>query len=198
LSPSFAIREVIPRLPEFMARHPALKVDLSMNDQRQDLVGEDVDLALRLGVLADSTATARRIGSNPRVLAASPVYLERAGAPSSPAELAGHAVIGGPAGQIPGGWSFQKDGRSVSVLVEYQLTTNSNEGAVAAAVAGLGVVSTGYWGSRQELEDGRLTPVLPEWRREPVELHAVYAAGRAAKPAARLFTDFLIEALKSG
>jgi DNA-binding transcriptional LysR family regulator len=60
------------------------------------------------------------------------------------------------------------------------------------------VVSTGYWGSRQELEDGRLTPVLPEWRREPVELHAVYAAGRAAKPAARLFTDFLIEALKSG
>jgi DNA-binding transcriptional LysR family regulator len=181
-----------------MARHPALKVDLSMNDQRQDLIGEDVDLALRLGVLADSTATARRIGSNPRVLAASPAYLERAGTPSSPAELARHAVIVGPAGQIPGGWSFQKDGRSVSVLVESRLTTNSNEGAVAAAVAGLGVVSTGYWGSRQELEDGRLVLVLPDWRREPVELNAVYAAGRAAKPAARLFTDFLIEALKSG
>ncbi|MEA2788138.1 MAG: hypothetical protein QOG73_544 [Acetobacteraceae bacterium] len=65
-------------------------------------------------------------------------------------------------------------------------------------MAGLGVVSTGYWGSRQELEDGRLAPVLPDWRREPVELNAVYAAGRAAKPAARLFTDFLIEALKSG
>jgi DNA-binding transcriptional LysR family regulator len=198
LSPSFAVREVIPRLPEFMARHPALKVDLSMNDQRQDLIGEDVDLALRIGVLADSTATARRIGSNPRVLAASPAYLERAGTPSSPADLAKHAMIGGPAGQIPGGWSFQKDGRSVSVLVECRLTTNSNEGAVAAAVAGLGVVSTGYWGSRKELEDGRLAPVLPDWRREPVELNAVYAAGRAAKPAARLFTDFLIEALKSG
>ena len=198
LSPSFAVREVIPRLPEFMTRHPALKVDLSMNDQRQDLIGEDVDLALRLGVLADSTATARRIGSNPRVLAASPAYLKRAGTPSSPAELTTHAVIGGPAGQIPGGWSFQKDGRSVSVLVESRLTTNSNEGAVAAAVAGLGVVSTGYWGSRQELEDGRLAPVLPDWRREPVELNAVYAAGRAAKPAARLFTDFLIEALQSG
>jgi DNA-binding transcriptional LysR family regulator len=198
LSPSFAIREVIPRLPEFMARHPALKVDLSMNDQRQDLIGEDVDLALRIGELADSTATARRIGSNQRVLAASPAYLERAGTPSSPAELTRHAVIVGPAGQIPGTWSFQKDGRSVSILVESRLTTNSNEGAVAAAVAGLGVVSTGYWGSRQELEDGRLAPVLPDWRREPVELNAVYAAGRAAKPAARLFTDFLIEALKSG
>ena len=175
LSPSFAIREVIPRLPEFMARHPALTIDLSMHDQRQDLIGEDVDLALRIGALPDSAATARRIGSNPRVLAASPAYLERAGTPSSPAELARHAVIGGPAGQIPGGWSFQKDGRSVSA-----------------------VVSTGYWGSRQELEDGRLARVLPDWRREPVELNAVYAAGRAAKPAARLFTDFLIEVLKSG
>jgi DNA-binding transcriptional LysR family regulator len=198
VSPSFAIREVIPRLPDFMARHPALKLDLAMNDQRQDLIGEDVDLALRIGVLADSTATARRIGTNPRVLAASPVYLERAGTPTSPAELARHAVIAGPAGQLPGSWSFRKDGHSVSVLVESRLTTNSNEGAIAAAVAGLGVVSTGYWGSRQELEDGRLASVLPDWRREPVELHAVYAAGRAAKPAARLFTDFLIEALKSG
>jgi DNA-binding transcriptional LysR family regulator len=198
VSPSLALREVIPLLPEFMARHPALKVDLSMDDQRQDLIGEDVDLALRIGALADSTATARRIGSNPRVLAASPAYLERAGTPSSPADLAAHAVIGGPAGQLPGSWSFQKDGRSVSVLVESRLTTNSNEGAVAAAVAGLGVVSTGFWGSRQELKDGRLKPVLSDWHREPVELNAVYAAGRAAKPAARLFTDFLIAALKSG
>jgi DNA-binding transcriptional LysR family regulator len=107
-------------------------------------------------------------------------------------------VIGGPAGQIPGGWSFHKDGRSVSVLVESRLTANSNEGVVAAAVAGLGLASTGYWGCRQESQDGRLTPVLPDWRREPVELNAVYAAGRAAKPAARLFTDFLSEALKSG
>ena len=149
-------------------------------------------------MLADSTATARRIGSNPRVLAASPAYLARAGTPSSPADLAKHAVIGGPAGQLPGGWLFQKDGRSVSVLIENRLTTNSNEGAIAAAVAGLGVVSTGYWGCRRELEDGRLVQVLPDWRRERVELNAVYAAGRAAKPAARLFTDFLIGALKSG
>lgn len=197
LSPSFAIREVIPRLPGFMARHPALKIDLSMHDQRQDLIGEGVDIALRLGVLPDSTATARRIGFNLRVLAASPAYLEKNGTPSTPTDLARHRVIGGPAGLLPGSWSFQKDGRSVSAMVESQLTINSNEGAVAAAVAGLGIVSTGHWGSRQELEDGRLVPLLPDWHREPVELNAVYTAGRAAKPAARLFTDFLIEALES-
>jgi DNA-binding transcriptional LysR family regulator len=123
--------------------------------------------------------------------------MRRAGTPASPAELVRHAVIGGPADQIPGGWTFRQDGRRVSVLIESRLMTNSNEGAVAAAVAGLGVVSTGYWGSRQELQDGRLVPVLSDWHREPLELNAVYAAGRAAKPAARLFTDFLVEALKS-
>ena len=64
-------------------------------------------------------------------------------------------------------------------------------------MAGLGVVSTGYWGCRKELEDGRLARVLTDWHRDPVELNAVYAVGRAAKPAARLFTDFLIQALKS-
>ncbi len=197
LSPSFAIRELIPRLPPFMERHPALKVDLLMDDQRQDLVGEGVDLALRMGFLADSTATARLVGLNPRLLAASPAYLERAGAPDTPADLAAHAVVGGPAGLISGGWSFHKDGRTVSVLTEGKVTTNSNEGAVAAAVAGLGIVSTGYWGSRQEIADGRLMQVLPDWRREPVELNAVYAAGRAAKPAARAFTDYLIAALKA-
>jgi DNA-binding transcriptional LysR family regulator len=197
LSPSFAIREVIPRLPEFMRLHPALKVDLLMDDQRQDLVGEGVDLALRMGVLTDSSATARLVGHNPRILAASPAYLSRHGAPQTPADLAGHAFVLGPAGQIPGGWTFRKDGRTVSVLVDGRLTTNANEGAVAAAVAGLGIVSTGHWGSRQEIGDGRLVALLSDWRRDPVPLHAVYAAGRGAKPAARAFTDFLIAALKA-
>lgn len=196
LSSSFAVRELIPRLPGFMERHPALKVDLLMDDQRQDLVGEGVDVALRMGALSDSSATARLVGLNPRVLAAAPAYLSRAGCPQTPADLAGHAFIMGPSGQTPGGWTFQKDGRSVSILVEGRLTTNANEGSVAAAVAGLGIVSTGYWGSRQEIEDGRLVALLADWKREPAPLNAVYAAGRGAKPAARAFTDFLIGALK--
>ena len=96
LSSSFAMREIVPRLPQFLDRHPALRVELVMDDQRQDLVAEGVDVALRFGDLPDSSAVARRLAAWPRVLIASPAYLQRAGTPRIPADLAGHAVIAGP------------------------------------------------------------------------------------------------------
>src|ERR1700730_17758989 len=82
LATTFAVREVIPRLSDFASRHPALRIDLMMGDQREDLVAEGVDVALRFGPLSDSTATVRRILAWPRVLAASRAYLDKAGAPS--------------------------------------------------------------------------------------------------------------------
>jgi DNA-binding transcriptional LysR family regulator len=191
LSSSFAVREIIPRLTAFLDRHPTLRVDLVMADQRQDLVNEGVDLALRFGALDDSTATVRRIAHVSRVLAAAPAYLARAGTPASPAELAEHAVIAGPTGSSAAGWTFHKDGRTLSVRVEGRVTVNANEGAVAAAVAGLGIVSTGHWGCRAELASGALLRVLSEWQMEDVDVHAVFTAGRAAKPSARAFAEYL-------
>jgi DNA-binding transcriptional LysR family regulator len=81
LSSTFAIREMIPRLPKFMDRHPLLRIDLVVDDERQDLVTEGVDVALRFGTLSDSTAIARRIAAWPRMLVASPDYLTKAGTP---------------------------------------------------------------------------------------------------------------------
>ena len=97
LATNFAVREVIPRLSDFMSRHPALRIDLMMGDQREDLVAEGVDVALRFGPLSNSTATVRRILAWPRVLAASQAYLDKAGAPLTPTDLAQHAIILGPA-----------------------------------------------------------------------------------------------------
>lgn len=143
LSLSFGVREVIPRLRAFMRRHPALHINLLMNDNPQDLVNEGVDVALRFGALTDSNATARRLGASPRLLAASPAYLAGAGSPDTPGSLANHMVIVGPLGVGPEGWSFQRDGLTTSVRVEGRLTTSVNEAATAAAIAGLGIVSTG-------------------------------------------------------
>lgn len=196
LSSSFAVREVIPGLPDFMARHPALRIELSMDDRRQDLVGEGIDVALRFGRLADSSATTRLLGKAERLLIASPAYLATAGMPSSPEQLAGHAVIVGPAGTAPQLWSFTRDGRTVTVRVAGRLTVSQNEGAIAAAVAGLGIVSTGMLGCRTELASGALVPVLADWRLDPVEIHALFPAGRAAKPAARAFADQLARAMR--
>jgi len=194
LGTNFAVREVIPRLSDFMSRHPALRIDLMMADRREDLVAEGVDVALRFGPLSDSTATVRRILAWPRVLAASRAYLHRAGAPLAPADLAQHAIILGPA-SLGGHWSFRKGDAATSFQVEGKLTIRTSLGAIAAAVEGLGIVMTPLGACRRELERGELVRLLPEWDAGTVELNAVYASGRAAKPSARAFVDYLIAAL---
>src|SRR5436190_3817703 len=120
LGTNFAVREIIPRLTIFMSRHPALQIDLMMSDQRQDLVTEGVDLAFRFGALPDSTATARRVLSWPRVLAGARAYLDKAGVPATPADLPQHAIILGP-GSLGGHWSFRKDDDATSFQVKGRL-----------------------------------------------------------------------------
>ena len=196
LTLGFGVREVIPLLPAFMQLHPALRIDLLMNDRNQDLVAESIDVALRFGDLKDSSATARRLGASPRLLVASPAYRARAGSPDTPASLANHEVILGPLGVGLDSCNLQRDGRTTSVRVEGRLTTSANLAAIAAAVAGLGIASVALWSCRPELANGALVQVLTDWQMEPFELHAVFAAGRAAKPSARVFADYLATALR--
>jgi DNA-binding transcriptional LysR family regulator len=188
-----AIREIIPHLPELIATHPRLSVDMVMEDRMQDLIRDGIDVAIRFGVLADSTATARTIGINNRLIAASPAYLARHGVPATPTDLALHQLIIGPAGTKLKGWSFEQDSRVLSVRAEGRVSASTNDGAVAAAVAGLGIVSTGTWGCRAELADGRLTRVLDDWNMGSVEVHAVYPSGAATRRVARMLVDFLVE-----
>jgi DNA-binding transcriptional LysR family regulator len=196
LGTNFAVREVIPRLPVFMNRHPALRIDLMMGDQRQDLLAEGVDVALRFGPLADSTATARRILGWPRVVAAAPAYLDNAGTPLAPADLPRHAIILGP-GSLGGHWSFHNGDTETSFQVEGKLTIRASLGAIAAAVEGLGIVMAPLGACRRELERGELIRLLPEWDAGTVDLNALYASGKAAKPSARAFVDYLIAALRA-
>jgi DNA-binding transcriptional LysR family regulator len=197
LSTSFGVREVIPRIGRFMSAHPALHVDLRMADDRQDLIVEGVDVALRFGQLKDSNATSTMLGRCPRMLVASPDYLANRGIPVEPGDLADHTFIMGPSGAGVRGWTFEKDGSRVTVRGEGRLTISLNEGTTVAAVAGLGILATGLWGCRAELCDGRLIPLLPDWAVEPMELNAVYPAARAARPAARALAAYLADELKA-
>ncbi|MBB6189154.1 LysR family transcriptional regulator [Rhodanobacter sp. MP7CTX1] len=193
---SFGVREIIPLMPGFLAHHPELNVSLLMSDQRQDTIKEGVDVALRLGELADSSATARVIGRTQRLIAASPTYLTSRGTPQTPADLAAHAAIVGPAGTNAGTWSFQKDGQSVSVRINSRLTVSFNEAAVAAAVAGIGVVTTSLWGCRAELASGSLIQLLPDWKMGEIEVHGMFTPGRRPKPSARALVEYLIAELR--
>ncbi|HEY1436123.1 MAG TPA: LysR family transcriptional regulator [Casimicrobiaceae bacterium] len=191
---SFTQHAVIPRLGDFLARHPKLRIVLLVYDERQALIAEGVDVAFRFGTLGDSTATARRLGSVERVLVASPAYLRRAGRPKAPADLSSHAIISGPMGTE--GWTFEKDGRRVSLRLEGRLVVSSNEGAVTAAVAGLGITTTGIIASRKELANRSLVSVLPDWQMGSVDVHAVFPSGRAAKAAARALADHMTGAFR--
>ncbi|MBA3836890.1 MAG: LysR family transcriptional regulator [Sphingomonas sp.] len=197
LSSGFGVREVVPRLPAFMARHPLLRVNLNISDQRQNLVADGIDIAFRLGDLPDSSVIARKLASAPRVLVASPNYL--AGAPQldHPSDLTRHHIIAGPGIDPQQHWAFQSDQRRLSVRIDGRVSTGANEAAIAAAVAGLGIARASLWGCRAELEAGALVRLLPAWQMSPVALHAIFPGGGRASPAARALADFVSDALQA-
>lgn len=194
-SSSFVLREIIPRLPKFLNAHPTLRVELLSNDRHQDLVTESIDVAFRRGSLPDSSATARKVMDDPRVLVAAPSYLEEHGTPLMPSDLAQHSVIIGPAHLSPT-LQLSKEGRIASVRVRSQVAVTINEGAIAAAKVGLGIVATSLNIVAAELEPGALVRVLSDWALGSMEVNALFVSGRTIKPAARAFTDFLIGELR--
>lgn len=182
-------REVIPRLRKFTDLHPALRVQVVLEDQRQDLVRDAVDVSIRLGKLTDSEATAQLLTSIPLVILAARSYVEEMGAPSSPEALARHRIIGGPTGTT--GWTFEHAGQRMVVKLQPHISFNDNEGAVIAAVAGLGIYSTPMRTPRRELFDGSLVELLHKWKRPPVDVHAYFPLGRSTRLAARSLVAFL-------
>ena len=193
---SFGIRDVIPRLATFAERHPNLHIQLQLGDRRHDLIRDAVDVAIKLGQLPDSTATAKLIATIPRVVVASPDYLARHGAPEVPEDLVGHRIVGGSAAAVPAAWRFERDGQEAAIKLEPHFSTDENEGAIAAAVAGLGITSTSGWACRRELESGALIRLLPAWRLAGIAVHAYFPMGRATRAAARAVIDHLTAAFQ--
>jgi DNA-binding transcriptional LysR family regulator len=193
---SFGLRTVVPRLAGFAQRHPGLRIQIKLGDRRQDLVREAVDVAFRLGQLVDSTATARRVATIPRLVVASPGYIAAHGAPAEPEALTGHRIVGGTASAVPAAWVFERDGRRVKLELEPHFSTDDNEGSIAAAVAGLGVTSTSGWSCRRELEAGQLVRLLADWSLDGIPVHAYFPLGRATRAAARAAVEHLAAGLR--
>jgi DNA-binding transcriptional LysR family regulator len=188
---SFGIRTVIPRIAAFTAKYPDLHIHLLLEDMRRDLVRDAVDVAIRLGRLVDSSATAKLIATIPRVIVAAPTYLEQAGAPAIPSELTKHRIVGGTASAVPSAWAFERGGERVTVDLQPHFSTNENEGAVAAAAGGLGITSTTEWACQRELSNGSLVRLLTDWKLADVPVHAYFPMGPATRAAARALVDHL-------
>ena len=184
-----------PLLLRYLDAFPGITVDLVLDDRRLDLTGEGIDVAIRLGALADSSLVARRLGAFARVAAAAPAYLERNGEPSSPQELAGHDCIVMSGLSEPGRWAWRDArGASVAVNVSGRLRANSHLVLRDAALAGLGVILAPRWLVEDDLAQGRLRPVLTGYETPAMEVHALYPGGRLVPLKVRSFVDFLRDA----
>lgn len=187
----FGIREVIPHLPAFLAQHPRLRVDLLISDRAEDLVAKGVDMALRMGPLANSSFGARLLVKASRLVVAAPGYLAKRGTPKTPTELSGHDCIVGPGHSGRRGWSFTRSGAVTSVAVGGRVQADSADGVVGCAKAGLGIAVASRWMCRSELKAGELLRILPDYQLDPVEVHAIYPGGRRPSLKARTFSDYL-------
>jgi DNA-binding transcriptional LysR family regulator len=192
---SFGMREIIPRLASFAAKHPRVELQLLLEDRRQDLVRDAVDVAIRAGSQPDPSGTAKTLVVIDRMIVASPAYLAEAGTPTSPEELVGHRIVSGPASVVPSGWQFERGGEWTTIEVESHFSTNENEGAMAAVVAGMGITSTTSWACRRELADGSLVRLLADWNTVDIPVYAYFPLGRATRAAARAVVEHLVTEL---
>ncbi len=190
---TFARLMVIPHLPEFMARHPDLDVDIVLDDRMIDLVSEGIDIGLRMGELADSSAVARRLATGRRSVVATPAYLEKHGVPNLPAELAAHQAI--VYTQLGRNWTFRRNGTEASVAVSSRVQFSAAEGIRAAVNADMGLAVTSDWMFWPELKSGEVVRVLEDWELPPIDLWAVLPTGCLASAKARAFAKFVEQVL---
>lgn len=188
---TFARLHVIPRLPRFLHQHPALDVDIVLDDRNIDLIEQGIDLALRMGRLADTSLTARKIGEGPRLVLATPEYLAHAGMPQSPGELADHQVVIHELGQGDTPWTFHRAGTQVTVSTHGRLRTNAAEGVREGVLAGLGLAISSAWMFAPELASGAVVPVLTDWSLPTIDLWTVFPSGRQMSAKARAFAQFI-------
>jgi DNA-binding transcriptional LysR family regulator len=164
---------------------------MTVSDERQDLVAEGADVAIRLGKLDDSVFGARKIAILERRLVASPAYLKAHGIPKTPADLARHECIFGPGGFGRDTWIFKKSGAVISVEVTGRVHTNSGAGVFTSAMTGLGIAMMSSAMCATEIKAKQLTPLLRDYALDPVEVHAVFPGGPRPSAKVRAFVDFL-------
>ena len=190
---SFGLHHMSAPVAEFSRLHPDVEFDLDLNDRRIDLLQEDIDVAIRIGKLADSTLIARKLFDAKTVLCAAPAYLERAGTPKVPADLRKHACLGYSNLADPHHWvCHDAGGNSHGVRVELDMTVNSGDFLCAAATAGLGIVMQPTFIACEAIRRGELEPVLADFSWPVTPAYAVYPPTRHLSYRVRAFIDFLV------
>jgi DNA-binding transcriptional LysR family regulator len=186
---------IAPLLAEFMRSHPQLHIDASYDDTYVDLVETKVDLALRVGKLADARYVARRVGTMRRYLCAAPDYLASAPPLNDPADLKQHRCVSFSGLRTGTLWQFTRQRQRRSVRIEPVLTCNDSQAVRDAILAGVGIGIQGDYMADALVTEGRLTEVLTDWPLSSSPIHLLWLPGADRAQAVRSLIDFLVQRL---
>ncbi len=188
---------VIPALPKFLARHPAVELELGSTDRAVDLVREGYDCVVRVGSAGDSGLIARRIGELQLINCASPAYLARHGTPRGLKDLSKHLLVDWASvlGQKAGGWEYEEDGEWKELPMRSLVTVNNAESYLAACLAGLGIIQVPNMLLDADLKARRIVEILPKLRARPMPVNILYPHRRQLSRRVRVFIEWLEELL---
>lgn len=186
---AFGRMHVAPRLKAFLDEHPDIQLDIELSDDYVDLVADGFDVAIRIGMLADSSLVARRLAPNRRLLCATPEYLQKHGEPKTLADLDRHRLItAGP--QIS--WQMEGPEGPVAYKPRSVLNTNSSEVVREAVVSGMGIGFRSTWDVSNELMNGSLKRILPAYEgASDVAIYAVYPTRHLVPFKVRTFVEYV-------
>lgn len=191
---------LVPALPQFLERYPDVSVDLTLTDERRDLLAEGVDLGIWLGKLQDSNYVARSLSSSSRLVCGSPEYFQRRGIPTVPDDLLAHNCLVYKSVHYSNEWRFRKGQQSTVVAVSGNLTTSNSSVLIASAKNGLGLVVLQDWMVRNSIREGSLNAVLTDYEVSPTgddaQLFLVYPHKEGVSRKVRVFIDFVVALFK--
>jgi DNA-binding transcriptional LysR family regulator len=190
---------IAPIVPEFLAAHPLVSLDLQLSNRFVDLIEEGFDLALRVGTLAaDSRLVVRRLAPTRRVLLASPAYLARRGSPRSPQQLTEHACLVLDIGAHPRRWELERGRTALAVDVSGPLHSNNSFVLLTACRNGAGIGLLPATVATADVRRGELARVLTQWSSAEQGIYAVYPSARFIPTKVRAFVEFVATRLRSG
>ena len=191
-SVAFGRRVVVPLALDFMAQHPQVQLDLSFEDRYTDLVAQGIDVAIRMGKLADSSLGARFLGANPWLVVAAPKYLRKHGTPRTSADLANHAALIYSSVLGDDVWRLSTPGgETVTVPVVGRLRSNNLSAVLAAARSGLGLAAMPRYVAADSLASGHVVEVLRDHSLPEQEIHAVFPSPKLVPGKVAAFVAFL-------
>lgn len=186
---SFGILHLPHYLTEYGRRYPEVKIDISLNDRKVDLIEEGFDLAIRIGALAESGLIARRLAVHRGAVCGSPAYFEKHGIPQTPADLVAHNCLSYT--YTGDEWRFDGPDGPQAIKVRGTLRANNGDLLRMAALEGIGIIAQPRFIVGGDLEAGRLMEILPEYSLGELGIYAVYPSRRHLSAKVRTFVDFL-------